>query len=490
MTIGILAAPAIGQNGGQPVVLDEEAFTKLFVEGSLALKAQEAQRERETVQVALGEEAFGSRLKVTGGRFKSNELPPIPFQPTITPVDDVNVSIQKMLRAGVRVEGGAFASQKSALDNSFTDATQVGARLSLRMDLGKNRLGKLDDVRLRLNDTRLERQNIETEIVKKEQEIAARKLYWSLIANLESTELAMQLEKSAERQLAEARERQRLSVADAGEIARYRSQLQSRKGSILLFEHERELLWQAFRLQTAGLEPDNYRPDLQAARKSNEKIGRCLAQVMATKKPDPGSTLLDEQIELYRKELADEITTSTAHSQSDLALIISSQTTGVDKTYGGALSNTTESFRTGNYIGLEFSMPLGDTQTRTEKALIAAKKLGLEVQADMLASEVSGIFRSMERNLLILQKGLATQKENSGNLKVSYREMQRKFDKGRIPISMVISEQDALFQSELQEISFQKQIVHTLLDYFAVFTQFPCEWNNLAALNGEKGVNK
>jgi hypothetical protein len=468
--------------------LNETGFVGLFLPRSIAVKVQGAQQAQELIGLAGTEEMYSPRLKASGGRFRTNEDPANRFQPSLTPVDEVNVGVQQQLPSGISVEGGVFANQKSAADNAFVDATQIGAKVSLRVDLLKNRSGQMDQAKLQLSRIKNERVATQSKITSKQQEISARKLYWNFIANQESLALAAKLENSAKKQLSEAEARQRLSVADAGEIARYRSQLQSRRASILLFQHERELLWQAVQRQTNGIDPDRYEFNVKAAKLSAPAINECLAKVVNEKAIDPKNTLLDENIANYRQELEKELENLNVHSKADLAFIGSAQTSGVSDSYGRAIERQAEAFKFGNYLGLEFSMPLGDKSSRTEKAMIAAKKLGIEAQADVLESELTSTFRAMEKSLAILQKGLATQKENSSYLSVSYREMRRKFDQGRIPLTMVINEQDALFQSELQEITFQKQIVHTLLDYFAVFSEFPCEWNQGLTDNNTSAV--
>jgi hypothetical protein len=126
-------------------------------------------------------------------------------------------------------------------------------------------------------------------------------------------------------------------------------------------------------------------------------------------------------------------------------------------------------------------MPLGSDSKASEKALVTAKKNSLLAQSQTLNNEIESSFLTMTKSLALLNQGLQSQEANSENLKISYKEMERKFQQGRVPVATLISEQDALFQSELQEISFRKQIAHLLLDYLSVFSSFPCQWNQLAA---------
>jgi outer membrane protein TolC len=152
---------------------------------------------------------------------------------------------------------------------------------------------------------------------------------------------------------------------------------------------------------------------------------------------------------------------------------------GSNNSYSAAFDHLVDKKQTSTVIGLELDIPLGSKSSHTEQALIQAKRNEIEAQYEQLQSDLTASFQTMESNLLILQKGLRNQADTSTNLTISYRDTLKKFDQGRVPLSVVITEQDALFQSELQELTLRKQITHTLLDYFAVFSEFPCSWNQI-----------
>jgi outer membrane protein TolC len=462
-------------------VLTEQELVRLSLEGSIPNKGLDAKAAGESASLSATREMFGPRLKASAGRLQSRETPVTIFQPTLSPIDEYSTSIQQKIPYGLSLEGGVFASQRSAVDRSFEDATQVGAKLALRLELLKNRFGSLDHAQLDAAESRHKRVELETRISKKQQEVAIRKLYWSLVANAQSLELSKKLEESATRQLKYAEDRGRIGAADIGEIARYKSQLQSRLGSILLFEHEREMLWQALQSQIKDFSPAQYQLDVVGLMSTQGAVTQCLDKVLSSKNLDLETSLYDEVMASYKDELGHEVKAAQQHASPQLAFVGSSQITGTKDDYSGSFDDLKDEKRSSYFIGLELEIPLGGKSHRTEESLILSKKSGLEAQYEQLESELAATFQTMEKNLKILQKGLQNQIANSENLDISYRETLKKFDQGRIPLSLAINEQDALFQSELQELTFKKQIAHTLLDYFAVFTEFPCSWNLLSA---------
>jgi outer membrane protein TolC len=134
-------------------------------------------------------------------------------------------------------------------------------------------------------------------------------------------------------------------------------------------------------------------------------------------------------------------------------------------------------FNKGWGAGLYLQIPLGFQKSRSEKFLSVAKEMGLSAQKEAYQNTFRAPHVAILKGLKLLSEGLKTQEQNSKNLTTNYNEVRLKFNQGRIPLAMVISEQDLLFQSRLQEINIKKMIAHTLLDYFGVFTEHPCSWN-------------
>ncbi len=463
----------------QNKIMTERDLVRLSQENSILGKAYDAQAAGKAAALAMTREMYGARLNASASQLKSGESPLTEFQPTMTPVTEYSATVLQKMPYGISLEGGVFAGQSSALDRSFENATQVGAKLSLRIELLKNRFGSIDSAQIDAAESGRKRGEFERRIARKQHEINIRKVFWSLVANWQSIELSNKLQESATRQLKYAEDRRRIGAADIGEIARYKSQLQSRVGSVLLFEHEREVLWQTIQRQIRDFNPREYRLDGSFLDSSQRAITQCLQKVLATKTIDRDASLFDEVIDAYKAELTNEIKVTEQHGSPQLALFGVSQMSGSNNSYSAAFDHLVDKKQTSTVIGLELDIPLGSKATHTEQALIQAKRNEIEAQYEQLQSDLTASFQTMESNLLILQKGLRNQADTSTNLTISYRDTLKKFDQGRVPLSVVITEQDALFQSELQELTLRKQITHTLLDYFAVFSEFPCSWNQI-----------
>ncbi|MCB0363631.1 MAG: hypothetical protein KDD35_12970 [Bdellovibrionales bacterium] len=74
---------------------------------------------------------------------------------------------------------------------------------------------------------------------------------------------------------------------------------------------------------------------------------------------------------------------------------------------------------------------------------------------------------------------MSSAESNSQNLKKSIAVMAKKYRQARVPLSALIADEESLFQSLLSEINVKLTVINTLLDYFQVFNQFPCEINRI-----------
>jgi outer membrane protein TolC len=460
-------------------VLNEKKIVEIHREQSLINKSLAAQKQSSDLNSSLLDESYQARLHAKVSYAHSAEKATNPFQPVISPAQDWNLSVEQNLRRGVGVSVGFFGSQNSAVDNSFSDATQVGAKAQISFDLWKNFLGRKDQKLLKSAQAQKNRAELNFKIESHSSEIEARKIFWSLVAVEQSIELAKQLLISAEKQLQDAIKRNAAGVADRGEVARYRSQVDSRNSSVLLFQYEKELLWQGLDQQWDQFQSRLWKIELKEGDLKSLLVQQCISKISTSKEVPVKSSFFDEISELLQQETEAELKLADTHSSVDLQLFAQAQTTGVSNSYSKAQKDLSDERRAGYAVGVQLTVPLGSASTRSEAALKLIKKNSLQAQSLSFQKQLSATHETMVKSLELLSLGLKNQIQNSKNLQINYQEVQKKFQQGRIPVSTLILEQDALFQSQLQEISFKKQLAHSVLSYFKIFSEFDCEWNQL-----------
>ncbi len=475
----VLAIVLVFSGTAQAQSLTEKRVVEIHRAQSLQNQSLLAQKSTADLSANLLDESFAPRLKGQLSYANSGEKALNSFQPVISPSQDWIVSVEQRLRRGVGLSAGVFGSQSSATNGSFSDATQVGVRAQVSFDLWKNFWGRVDQNQTLSQQVQKKRAELNYEIQMRRSEIEVRKVFWSLVAVDQSIDLSRQLLDSAQKQLNEALKRKAAGVADRGEVARYRSQVDSRESSLLLFQYERALLLQVLERSWKDFKSAGWSVDVKESDVQLPQVQQCIASISSQKSPPLDGTSFDEIVNLLRDELSAEVKVAESHGDLDVQLLAQAQTTGVSDSFSTAQKDLSEENRSGYGVGLIVTVPLGPGSRNSEKSLLAVKRNSIEAQQLALKKELESTHDMMVKSLELLSLGLKSQVQNSQNLRVNYQEVQRKFQQGRIPVSTVIFEQDALFQSQLQEITFKKQLAQAVLDYFQVFHQFPCSWNQL-----------
>ena len=108
-------------------------------------------------------------------------------------------------------------------------------RIQVKNDTGRVTTLEVSNARLMKKKSAIEQHMSEKAFL-----ISLKRLYWSLVANEESTKISTQLLQTAKRQLKEASLRLKNAVAEEDEVAKYRAQLASREGTLLFLNYQRQ----------------------------------------------------------------------------------------------------------------------------------------------------------------------------------------------------------------------------------------------------------
>jgi len=474
LTLSVLLFAFSSQASVSKKNLTEEQFVELFQKKSVLEKQNEAQRAQGELVQFSAQEIYSPKLKIQHLQKRTDEKASS-LQPLVTPYQETSVSIEKKIPIGIALSAGLFGNQSSLQNGSVNDDTQFGLQVSASVDLWKNIFGKLDKEILQSSENKNRFAKLNSDLQTKKNELFARKIFWSIIASENSYQLSQQLLKSSEKQLQDAIKRQKVGLADTGDVAKYRSQVESRRGQLLLFEYEKQQLALQLEKTITGFKVSDWQFFSEDSKQS--QIASCLAQIKKSTTVKYSS--LEDLLEELKKESVSEIKISESYSDIDLALTTQWQITGRATGYSAARDNFNTDKKSGYSVGLLLTIPLGDSTQNVEQTQIKVKKNNYAAQIESLENELSASHSNMLKSLNLLSEGLNSQQQNSENLKTSFSAIQRKFQQGRVPLGTLILEQDFLFQSELQEISLKKQIAHATLDYFSIFNKFPCDWNQL-----------
>jgi hypothetical protein len=112
--------------------------------------------------------------------------------------------------------------------------------------------------------------------------------------------------------------------------------------------------------------------------------------------------------------------------------------------------------------------------------MLEEKRFDAEIGS--LEARLQSTHEQIKNSIPLIMQVLKNQRENAGWLRKRTASEQRKFAQARVSVVNLINDQDALLSSELDVISSQLNVMNLLLDYLAIFTDTPCDFNTKAHL--------
>lgn len=460
------------------VILTESLIKELSSKSNPTYSQIEASFLNEKLNQSMREEGYDLTLDGSGHINKSSERLLGQFDGGVTTRSSIYaLDLMKKTKYGVNVGVGAFANKVS---NAFiSDAATNGLSVSLSVDIFKNFLGRNTKNDLEQSALRVRRAQLEKETSEKTFEINMRKVYWQLVANSEQKKLIASMVKLAQEQLIEAQKREKSGAADAGEVAKYHSVLSTRQANLLSLQYGKSQAIQNLK---------EYLPELNGktielgAYDTNDILSRVLAcsNVISNYKEAPLElTNYDEIVDLLNQEEKLESKLNKSYDDIDVRLEGSYSSVGRDFGLGDARENLFDDPKGRTSIGVVVSIPLGGKKQATAeiKKKLAKVRYDSEVRAKL--SKVDAFHSETSEIIGVLRKVVRNQKETNKYLEQNLKVVNKKYKQARISIQDLISEQDALLQSKYNEIETNLAIINTLLDYFSIYPEVPCEFNRI-----------
>ncbi len=473
-----------------PLNLHESLLKEYVAKGSPTLDEIQAVFLSSELRNKEMREDISPELYGSAGYRETNEKPIIPFIPIFSPVKLAELGVRQKLAHGVSVGAAAGTQQQSAVTatGKYRDVTTTNINFTARMDLWRDLFGRATKAKLKNASDESKRAELEQQIQKKAFHISLRKTYWALVANNESMRISRELLKDSVSQSEETMRRFRNSVAEPDEVARYKAQVASRTGTLTSLEYQK----QSYTRQLKTLLPELADAEIGLADydldKTLKDVLTC-TQVIAAEKGIPyQNTLYDESISLLTAMLSNNRTINDRYADPDVSLYGRVQSVGVSSdpkqnsfkgSYGGSWDDMTSQNRTGYEVGLNVTVPLGDAKASTQrtKELYDEKRLQAFIgrtQANVITSH-----QEVLTTIALLNQVIESQRVNTEQLNKRLLYMRKKYQQARASVNDLVQDQDALLSSELITIETKLAVVNVILDYLAVYTETPCDFNRI-----------
>lgn len=411
------------------------------------------------------------------------------FIPVWSPVKSAQLGVRQQLQGGVGLSAATGIDQRSAStpNGTFKNVSTSSVRLDLTVDLWKDVFGRLTKAQTQSARLAKEKAEIEKEIKQKNFSIGLRRTYWALVANNEQLKIYQDLKKISQEQLADARRRQSAGVADAGEVARSEAQVAAREGALLYSQYQKEVLLKNLKNLIPELKDKDIVLEGYNIPQVVESVMACTL-IIASKVETPYDfTRYDEVVTLLRQSQAQQQKLASSYDNVDLKFVGGVRTTGIGSrdagnnlrvgSYGAALDDWQDNNRTGYTAALELNVPFGKGKTKETQEILAQKRFDSEI--NQTNTNIITTHQQLVRVIKLLTELIEQQKISSSALERRLVVQNRKYREARITVNDLILDQDSLLNSNLSTINTQLEIINTLFDYLAVFTETPCPFNRI-----------
>jgi outer membrane protein TolC len=467
--------PPLVEAKQETLVLTERSLTELAkgpipdieqIESSL-LEIREKQ--------ALFDENFSPYLTGQGNWMKSNLKSLNTFIPVTKKSKHIELGIKKRFQYGIELGASTF-SQKYTNTN-IENASTTGVGLDLAIDLYKDFAGR--NTRLTKKGIELERKRFEyNQTLRKVGFVnSLRKIYWSIVANAELIKTTEKLLDSSQKQTRESEKKYRDKVADYGEVNRNRALVSDRKARLISLQYQKELLVRQFKELVPSLSDKKIQLGAYSIDTTIMEVLSCSEKI----KSYPGipfqNTVADEIIALLNQEEAIEYQKLDRYDDLDVKLVAEYDSDGRDFSESESFDKLKDERRNSLGVGLQINIPFGGYKKSTKdiREMIVKKRKSSMIRK--YKGQIKAFHTQTVKIVDLLREAVRNQRENAQYLSKSLKTSKRKYDQARITIQQLIQEQDGLFQSEMDVIQTNLNVIHTLIDYFSIFNLTPCEIN-------------
>ncbi len=439
----------------------------------------EAGKQANRAQEFAVKSQYDPKLQASYSYFSSKENAIIQFAPVFQPQKLFNLGVSQKTSLGTTINTQVYSQQISTANGLIDNATQVGVQLGVEIDIWKNILGRLDRSQLKSAKINQKISSLQANIDQHSFVLDVRKLYWSLVANELSLNLSQELVKTATSQWAESKKKLREGLGDSGDVARNQAQLESRKSSVLFFSYQKELMIGQLKSMLPFLNAKTISLDGREAQDIEGAARRCMGEILAQNKMDPQYSRFDDIVGLLDEQQDHEMRLAKSTDSFDVKLKARYQASGVDNSHDAAYNQLTDQFRNGYEVGVALQVPLGGDLSRSQASQVSATQNRFEAQKSKISLQLKSEHQKIQKAISLLVGASKSQGATVDSLRTSLKRTQKKYRQARVSLNTYVLEQDNLFGSELQLIDTKRQILHLLLDYFKLFSNHPCELNQL-----------
>lgn len=461
----------------QKVEITEEFFRGIDEKNTPEIQKIEANYQNVKSQNLQLKQAFGVNAFGSVSYGQSNERSLSQYVPVNSTLGGAELGLRKNTTYGVSLQTSLF-NQRST-NNFLTDANTNGLKIGINFDLMKDFLGKTSKSRIESSSLTVKEMELMRKIQKKQFQNNLRKTYWNLVASQEGIKVSERLLKSAEGHLKEAIEKRKSGLGSKGQVARFYSLVADRKAQLNNLRVQHAMKIEGLKRMLPQLEGKKVELGKYNLDKKVMQFFQCSGLIEDKSKTPYEYTLYDEVLGFKKERFSKQTKVINEYSRPDIKLAAEYTLNGKGFSFDKANDDFKDDGRGSYTVGLQFEVPLSGTAGKAERAQLAAAKSQYIAEQKILDTQLHTVHREVSSSLKLLREVILNRMENKKHIRNLLDDSNRKYRQARISSKNLVDDQDMQLNNELNVIEIQAQIIFVMLDYFSVFTEVPCELNNL-----------
>ena len=358
------------------------------------------------------------------------------------------------------------------------DLNRSGLSVNYSIDLWKNFLGYqtlTNKLNLELNT---KQSKVKGYIEKNNFYYSLRRLYWQLVIKNKELKFYEDMIKQAEKNLKAVQKRYKNYVADAGDLAKAKANLDLRKVTYDNAKVEIENYLKQFKYYLPNLGNKNITVEsfdltntFNDIMSCNKNIYKNSSNFYAWKE----LTTYNEYISLMDNIIENELKMASREDDVDITLDIGANFRGLENKFNDSIDDLSNLNRNDYSVSLNVNKTIGKNNIEEDKMKLL--KMNYNVNKNNTIANITSIYSTYENIMKNMFNNLNNLHKYRINMEKTVKNSEYKYNQGRISLTDLINDQDSLIDANIQLITMEGVIIDTILQYLSIFDKTQCNFN-------------
>jgi outer membrane protein TolC len=402
---------------------------------------------------------------------QTDEQPLIQFQPPSDPYKEFELGIKKKTHYGIELS--VSANNTSLVSGSTIESAKFGPKVAISIDLLSNILGRLDRAKAQQFFTQKQIFELNKKISLQNTKTQVKLIYWGIESLKEQKDILSKQIKLHLSLLNDLRKKKNDGFVESGDVLSAESQLQSLEAQRSILDYNITEQKKTLALLLPEISESLFL--LQRSSLNSEAVATYNCVKKLKNQPPIELSYQAKLVDLAKEKFEKQKTQFSSLNSPKLKLMGALTSSHTDQTSDQAIGDYLDKRKQGYQLGLNLVIPLGGSSTLSKhKQISAAQKEWLTLK-NQITSQISSTHFDLKQSLSILTSALEKQKKSSDFLEKSYLFKQRKYRQARADLTDLITEQNRVFMSQVNEIAISYDILKKFYSYQSIFQLFQCK---------------